>query len=110
MVAGASEIAVSDSQFIHNRVDAAGGAVYVESLCEYCTAVVTIVRSEFQRNSATHGGALACGRGKIDISIENTNFYENGLRGDLSDLAKISEADMVSMVDQMALSPEGHCQ
>ncbi len=110
MVSGASELAVSDSQFVQNRVDTAGGAVYVETLCEHCTVAVTISRSEFQRNTATYGGALACGRGKIDLSIEDSNFYENGLRGDLSDLAQISETDLASMVDQMALNSQSEAR
>ena len=45
MVAGSAELAVSDSQFIQNNVDVAGGAVYVETICEHCTAAVTISRS-----------------------------------------------------------------
>lgn len=106
MVAGSAELAVSDSQFIQNNVDVAGGAVYVETICEHCTAAVTISRSEFQRNRAAYGGAVACGRGKIELTIEDSNLYENGLRGDLSDLAQITEAQLASMVDQMALNSQ----
>ena len=49
---------------------------------------------------------MACGRGKIELTIEDSNLYENGLRGDLSDLAQITEAQLASMVDQMALNSQ----
>ena len=100
---------VSDCKFAENiagggAADATGGAVYTETFCEHCTATVSISRSEFHRNTAKLGGALAAGKGTIDLSIEDCNFYENGIRGTLADLAKISEVDLASMVSQMALN------
>ena len=110
MAYGVAELVVTDSQFVGNSVESKGGAVYVETHCEHCNASARIVRSEFHRNSGQYGGALAAGRGKIDITVEDSLFYENGVAGTLANLAEISNASLTSLVSELKLNAQSEAR